>query len=561
MELFHKYNLTHYSRYLLLLAVFYLMTAQFVFSQTGENKKGITHKGNLEIYGSIMKDSTSALQGALYEISENNIKIIEGYTDKKGKFSCVINYNREYKFKVSKPGFISKSVELYTFVPEEWEEILLDFRFLVEMYELIDSSQQKLIKPAGLVMWIDSLESFYWDVNYTLEFKKEQDKLRKKALTLTEQIKLQKELEAKVEADKLIKAAQQQAETDKLSREAEARREGEKLIKAANEQAEAVRLKKEAEANAEAQRLLKEAEKNAQKGILNKVDEEELKRLQKEANAKAAEIRLKKEAEAKAEEERLRIEAEAEAESIRLLKEGEAKAKSIQLMKEAEAGAEAVRLIKAAEAEAESIRLMKEIAAKEKEAQERKATQAEQNKEKANTFADLERQKKISDLQYEAQRLRLEEDAKRETERLKKEAEEKALTQRLQKESEARTETIVILKEAKEKAEKVRTQQVVKTKHTKEILETAAEIERLEKQESNSISTNQIQSLEYKPEIKEELSEGMMKNIKSTIIKYPYKYDTLQEVKYIWGNVYYYKNNESIEHQLYVNELKKVKAN
>jgi len=61
----------------------------------------------------------------------------------------------------------------------------------------------------------------------------------------------------------------------------------------------------------------------------------------------------------------------------------------------------------------------------------------------------------------------------------------------------------------------------------------------------------------FKPKLIETVEEEMFKTIKSTIVKYPIKQDTLQQVSYLWGAVYYYKNDKEINEDDYNKELEK----
>jgi len=77
------------------------------------------------------------------------------------------------------------------------------------------------------------------------------------------------------------------------------------------------------------------------------------------------------------------------------------------------------------------------------------------------------------------------------------------------------------------------------------------------KEEQSKNPAAQIQR--YKPETVQYKEESLYKTITSTIIKYPIKQDTLQQVNYLWGASYYYKNSEEIDEATYYKVLESLK--
>jgi len=62
----------------------------------------------------------------------------------------------------------------------------------------------------------------------------------------------------------------------------------------------------------------------------------------------------------------------------------------------------------------------------------------------------------------------------------------------------------------------------------------------------------------FKPRVIKTVEEEMFKTINYTIIKYPIKPDTLQQVSYLWGATYYYKNSKEIDKAAYKKLLEKL---
>ncbi len=554
----------------------------FVLNAQDVIKQGISQKGYLELFGKVKRGLKDPMEGAhiiLYEITPLNqlIQIEEATTLSNGKFKFKIDLNKDLKFVSEKKGFVTKSVEISTFLPEEQWDAIHSYKFEVEMYEeVIDSIQIALkIKPAGVVYWNDSIEYFDYDRLYSLAFKKEQEKLRNIALSHAELLRIMKEKEAQAESDRLKKEAETKVEEEKMKRQKEAEAEEERLRAIAEKQAKEEKEKIEMAAKLEADKMRKEAEELSAKG-----EKEKAHQLRKDAD----ELQKKKNAEAQAASDLLKKKAEEDAEAFRLRKEAEAQAEGIRLQKEAESEAEAFRLQKEAEANAEAIRLMKEAEAKAEETRKNQAIKNDYMRKILQVSAEeLQRKKKEM----------VESESKAEAERLRKEAEAKALTARMKNEEEARQATINLMKQTEEKVQQIKEKQYAKNENTKNVVTEMAEIQRKANEESlknaqekndtpnlnenksgNETSSNKIHYTDspekptyvlagntvlHKPQIIEEILEGNIQTTKNTIVKYLTKNDTLQEVSYMWGPTFYYKNGKSIDENMYKNELLKLK--
>lgn len=190
----------------------------FSFSNLFSSALLIQGGSTMKIYGKVLQPNSKPLENAEIQILHNNKPTKEGQTSKNGKFSFSISLNTEYVFVVKCEGYIQKSVELYTSVPDKFIKNDHEYEFDVKLMKYSDKLDiEVMLKPVGLVFFND--EKKYWDYNkeYTIAYKKEIDKQKPvkdidvpaKKLdpnTSTEEIKTkQPEKQQPVKTEKIVK--------------------------------------------------------------------------------------------------------------------------------------------------------------------------------------------------------------------------------------------------------------------------------------------------------------------------------------------------------------------
>ncbi len=238
----------------------------------------VAQERGIDISGSV-KEGWKGLEGAkltLYKDGRLDQTIV---TPANGKFKFFFQPNATYLLDVSKAGYVAKKIEFNTAIPAE-VSMVWDFDFIVELFQ-DQSGLNKAIftNPVAKVQYSERHNEFDYDLDYSMEFQKQEEKVFEEL----EKLKEEKDLEAerlRKEAERLAKEeAKQLAEAEKRKQaEAEA---------AARLEAEQAAAEAKAKAEAEKQRLAEEERKR-------KEAEEEARRLAEEQRAKeAAELKAK----------------------------------------------------------------------------------------------------------------------------------------------------------------------------------------------------------------------------------------------------------------------------
>jgi len=219
--------------------------------------------------------------------------------------------------------------------------------------------------------------------------------------------------------------------------------------------------------------------------------------------------------------------------------------------------------------EAEALRSFQEAEeAKEAEAEKNKAIKAEREKEILKALAEKER------LEREKREMII---------RQRKETEANAVIEKRKIEDWVKADSKPLVIATREKEIRTAVNKEVKAQDTKHLIAIVAEQEvaqkkikyiatspgrksiqdRTDKKNHPGIQDRLKQDspdkqwvYKFAPEIVKTIEKGFLKTVKSTVIIFPTKHNTLQEIRYAWGTVYYYKNGVEIDEETYIEELK-----
>ncbi|MBK9800081.1 MAG: carboxypeptidase regulatory-like domain-containing protein [Bacteroidetes bacterium] len=252
-------------------------------------------KWKLEIDAQVTKKG-KALEGAVVSLMKNGEQVEQMRTGTNGKFSFKLEADGDYKIVASKPGHVSKYIEINTNGVPGDESKDGDFAysgFQIELFEQIkDLDVTVLDKPAAKIAFDANKVQFDYDKAYTKSIQKEIEQLEKDLVVKQKEQEDQKRLESVAAANAAAEA--KAAEAAKAKAEAEAQRKA----------AEEAKAKAAAEAKAKAEA---EAKAKAEAEALTKAEAEAKKKAEAEAKAKAeaeAAAKAKADAEAKLEAEK-----------------------------------------------------------------------------------------------------------------------------------------------------------------------------------------------------------------------------------------------------------------
>jgi len=117
-----------------------------------------------------------------------------------------------------------------------------------------------------------------------------------------------------------------------------------------------------------------------------------------------------------------------------------------------------------------------------------------------------------------------------------------------------------VSKKAKEEEKRAILNQRAIEEHLKIIIAEMAEEERSKKIARSKLNNDKnTPKDEFAPQLIEKTEQKTFYTIKTTIIKFPAKQIRLQEIRYIWGNVSYYKNDTEIDKKTYLSDIGKYK--
>lgn len=150
-------------------------------------KQDKTKKEYLEMRGVVKVSKTSEkgtyklLDSALVSIYSDTLKscLLSVYTDKKGKCDFILPLNRKFFIVISKPGFVSKKLEVNTLVPSDKKSAFI-FPFSVDIFEKVEGLDvSPLKKPIARIFYSTNDDHFIYDYTYTNKVNADLKKLYK----------------------------------------------------------------------------------------------------------------------------------------------------------------------------------------------------------------------------------------------------------------------------------------------------------------------------------------------------------------------------------------------
>ncbi|MFT6027890.1 MAG: flagellar biosynthesis GTPase FlhF, partial [Bacteroidia bacterium] len=229
-----------------------LISFSFVSFQVNAQDKG------LNITGSI-KEGWKGLEGTKLTLTKNGSVDETFITTSNGKFEFFFEVNASYMLDVSKSGYVGKKIEFNTDVPDDFM-LVLEFDFIVELFQ-DQSGLNKAIfsNPVAKIQYSKRHNEFDYDLDYTMEFQKQEEEVFRELEKLNEEKYLEEE-QLRKDAEKLAKG---QAKEILAAQKSEATAEKARLVEEQKQrkvaEAESSRIAQEALAEAKAEREAEEA--------------------------------------------------------------------------------------------------------------------------------------------------------------------------------------------------------------------------------------------------------------------------------------------------------------
>lgn len=220
---------------------------------------GAAAQAGLEVSGAI-KEGRKGLEGTKVTLYKNGSVDKTFTTTSNGKFEFFFESNATYVLDVAKPGYVAKKIEFNTSVPAEVTNVF-DFEFIVELFQ-DQSGLNKAIfaNPVAKVHYNERYREFDYDLDYTMEFQKQEEEVFQELERIKEEEYKEEEKQRK-EAEQLAKQQAKEAEAAKKAAEqAEKERLAAEEKKRQEAEAEAKRVAAEAAAKAEAEKKAREDE-------------------------------------------------------------------------------------------------------------------------------------------------------------------------------------------------------------------------------------------------------------------------------------------------------------
>lgn len=139
----------------------------------------------LQLFGAV-QDGTKNLSGAQLQVFENGSVVQTIAAKDNGTFVVVFDLGKEYSLVFSKPGYVSKSIEVRTSVPPDAADIGYVFKCNVDLPEDVMglSKADPMTKPIAKIAYNAGFEDFDYDAIYTKRIKEEQSQAVKEAAAL-----------------------------------------------------------------------------------------------------------------------------------------------------------------------------------------------------------------------------------------------------------------------------------------------------------------------------------------------------------------------------------------
>lgn len=146
-------------------------------------------KGNVRIQKGDSKEELKPLDSAIITIYKGEIPTSEIMTNKKGKCVFKLSLDKVYRIEVSKHGFVTKSFEVNTKVPNE-KKAAYSFNFDIDIFEEVKGLDVSVLqKPIAKVAYNLLQEQFAYDVSYTNRINLELKKMYKNYYELEKALK------------------------------------------------------------------------------------------------------------------------------------------------------------------------------------------------------------------------------------------------------------------------------------------------------------------------------------------------------------------------------------
>ena len=140
---------------------------------------------------------------------------------------------------------------------------------------------------------------------------------------------------------------------------------------------------------------------------------------------------------------------------------------------------------------------------------------------------------------------------------MKNESEANSVIQSMRQSAELKGATEALRRKEKEKEEHTLVNKQIKVTQVKRLVEAAALTERTIRIESSPAKDPSTYSHESVPNIVVSVTEGMLSDIRMTIISNGNFRVNYKKENYIWGSTYYYKDGKEIDEKTYAAELAK----
>ncbi len=463
-------------------------------------------------------------------VTENG-KEKEVFSPAKSKMIPELEFDKNYLITFSKPGYITKRVEISTQkVPEDIREADLDFDFAVEIFEQYEGVNTVIFNQPVAKWFYDTQEDeFTYDTDYTksirsalINFEKEYEEVKKSgpkidaaalAAKQAEETRLADEAKAIAEEEKRKVAEAKTAEEERKRLVEEKRLADEKLQK---EEAERAQQLANDEKAAAAAKLEEEEQRQAQL----KADEDERK------NLKAKTEEEKRLAKVKAEEEKRLsdLKAEEEGRNTADLKADKERKAAIKAKLE-----DAERARKKAELEAE-MKQSKLEAAEEAKRREQLEKEEIERRQKEADLRRAEEERMAAEQAAETEKRQIAETAKAEADARKQASENAAFEEDRKKKAKAAFEA---QQRAQAQAESVSEAQ------KRDRSEAMAKME----EERKSLSIKDAGDVVSRTE---EVIEEVNRTITQVTVSRERMTYVYKKVAYNWGGVYYFRDDDSI---------------
>jgi hypothetical protein len=167
----------------------------------------------LQLFGSV-QDGSKNLSGAQLQVYENGSVVQTISAKDNGSFLVVLDLGKEFTLVYSKPGYVSKSIEVKTTVPPDAADIGYVFKCNVDLPEDVMglSKADPMSKPIAKIAYNTGYEDFDYDAIYTKRVREEQAQAVKDAAALKlEMDKARLDSLNKIWSDSIAKVKEEQA--------------------------------------------------------------------------------------------------------------------------------------------------------------------------------------------------------------------------------------------------------------------------------------------------------------------------------------------------------------